>query len=179
MKKIIFFGLILFSANCYGQSYAQNKPDKIKGYKIQIIFLDDTAPMRGYLYEATDSSIVIIPTNSKYQFTGEESRIEVPIIEIKKIKKSIKKAVLIGAIPGFIGGAFVGVVGAQLGGGTNGAVIGAGILFGVIGGSLTAGITAPIASKTYRINGNLDKYRKKSMRKLRWKSIAIEDTSLD
>lgn len=140
------------------QSDNQTKQKKIKGYKIRVMFLDDREPIRGYLYDATDSSIIIIPTNSKYQIIDEPSRLEVPIIEIKKIKKSVKAAALIGAIPGLVGGAILGGV-AGVYGGSASEGIKAGIISGVLLGALTSGITTAFASKVYRINGDLEIYK--------------------
>jgi hypothetical protein len=136
------------------------------------MFLDDREPIRGYLYNATDSSIIIIPTNSKYETKAIGTSLEIPIMQISKIKKSVKKAALIGAIPGFIGGAiFGGVAGAYSGNG--GAVIGIGLIAGTILGSFTAGITVVFASKVYRINGDLEIYRAKFMFILQEKSMTI------
>ena len=169
--------LILLSSIGYSQSDSQTKPEKIKGLKVEIFFLDETAPIRGYLYEATDSSIVIIPTNSEYQLIDKDSRVEVPIAQIKKIKKALKRAVLSGAIPGFIVGALIGIaVFEGYTGHSASGEIGAALIGGIILGGLTA---VAVASKKYRINGDPEKYRKKYLRKLRWKLIITEDTSLD
>lgn len=168
MKKIILMAFTLVSSIGYSQSDAQAKPEKIKGYKVEIFFLDDTAPIRGYLYEATDSSIVIIPTNSKYQLIDKDSRIEVPITQINKIKKSVKSAVLSGAIPGFIVGFFLG--GTVEGSNTGRFSYGGALIGGIIVGGLFA---VAATSKTYRINGDTEKYRKKTLRKLKWKSSLL------
>ena len=172
MMKIIFIMALFLIGTQDSFAQISSKSSKIKGYKVRVMFLDDREPIRGYLYNATDSSIIIIPTNSKYEIEVTGSRLEIPIKEINKIKKSVKKAALIGAIPGFVGGAILGGVAGTYSG-NDATIIGAGLLMGAIGGSITSGITTAFASKVYRINGDLEIYKAKFMFILQEKSMTI------
>lgn len=139
---------------------------------MKIIFQDKREPIRGYLYSATDSTIILIPTNSKYQITESSAKLEIPISQIKKVNKSVKKAATIGFIPGFIGGAMFGVYGASWGGSNTPLIsyISTGLAIGIIYGTITALASTFISRKVYSIKGDIAKYRSKHLGTLQMRS---------
>ena len=143
---------------------------KTKGYRIQVQFIDERETIKGYLHSVTDSSILVVPSNNKFEVIGKATTIEVLVIDINEIKKSVRKAAIIGFIPGAVLG--------FLAGGAFGAywetapvALGIGIGLGLGVGLFTGAISAGFASKSYRIKGDAVKYRTKYMHKLEKKSI--------
>lgn len=179
-----YYNSITYKDNVYYASTESTKipiyPNQIEGvylkgkrkkhYKIRVLFLDDREEMRGYLNNVTDSSIIISPTNNKFQLIDESSTVELPITEIYKIKKSVRQAAISGFIPEFVAGASWGIFGFLYAGNKLPIAMLAGIGIGSLVGLTTATISMGFAQKTYRINGDSFKHKTTYMPKLQNKS---------
>ena len=153
---------IMYSSIAYTQSVKKQK--QIKVYRI---WLMGEKEIDGLFYEATESSIIILPNTDKWQEIDKNSLIEVPAKEIYKIKlrrlKSIGHGAKVGAIIGFvpigIGGIiFFSAVARDFG---DELEPGAAVVFGLMAGGIGTGIGAAFGSiKTnYKINYSQDRYQ--------------------
>lgn len=146
---------------------------KEKPYKIKIIFQGKSEAIKGYLYAATDSSIIIIPNNNKAHVNDGLEKVEIPVFKIKKIEKSVKKAAATGFISGFLVGSGFGIFLSGLNPPSEvntGTYVKKGLGFGLLFGTGTSMLSIMLTRKVYTIDGDITKYRAKYLGTLQIKS---------
>jgi hypothetical protein len=115
MKKVILivlFGSILPNAT-FAQNITINK--KVKYYYTWVYQEKGTTPVKGFLYELKDTSIVVL---NKYIARNQEIKpeylTEIPIKNIEKVKTRNKKSIQTGVFVGLIGSFGIGYLAGSL-----------------------------------------------------------------
>lgn len=161
----IYFITTLLLCSLYSNCFSQEKPQKIKAYRI---WVSGQVDVNGIFYEATDSSIIILPETKNWEEIDKKTLIEVNIKDISKVKlrksNSVRNGAIIGFVPMAIAGGFFMVLAARTGDDfaeTEDVMVGV-LIFGTAG----AGIGAAIGSikKKYKIDYSKDLYMNKRVK---------------
>jgi len=131
-----------------------------KIHKVKIVMINSPAIISGYLYDATDTSLIVSSSMTliEDQSTIKLNMLSVPVADIKKVrlrkKGSVGKGYLIGTSIGIGTGIIIGLAAS----GTGFEVFAAAGTLGIVGSILGTPIGAIFGTKRFRIEGNQEVY---------------------